>query len=83
MLLLTELEDVDGWDLSYVGVVPEARRVGVGRDLVQKALAETKAAGASQLTLSVDTRNAPAWNLYAQLGFEVFDQREVFLAVWV
>ena len=23
VLLLTELEDVDGWDLSYVGVVPE------------------------------------------------------------
>ena len=47
-----------------------------------KALAEARAAGASSLTLSVDARNRPASELYRGLGFESFDRREVFLAVW-
>jgi ribosomal protein S18 acetylase RimI-like enzyme len=71
-----------GWDLSYVGVVPESRRRGIGKALTQKALEEARAAGADQLTLAVDTRNLPAWNLYRNLGFEPFDQREVYLAIW-
>ena len=31
VLLLAEMPDVQGWDLSYLGVVPEARRQGFGR----------------------------------------------------
>jgi ribosomal protein S18 acetylase RimI-like enzyme len=34
------------------------------------------------MTLSVDRRNRPAWNLYTALGFELFDEREVLLALW-
>ena len=71
-----------GWDLSYVGVVPEARRRGIGQALTRKTLEEARSAGALQLTLAVDTRNLPAWNLYRHLGFEPFDQREVYLAIW-
>jgi ribosomal protein S18 acetylase RimI-like enzyme len=80
-LLIAEVPD-QGWDLSYVGVVPEARRRGIGGELTRKALEEARAAGARQLTLAVDTRNLPAWNLYRHLGFEPFDQREVYLAIW-
>ena len=47
-----------------------------------KALSEARAAGASSLTLSVDARNRPAWDLYRRLGFAPYDRREVFLAVW-
>ncbi len=36
----------------------------------------------SYVLLSVDARNRPAWELYHGLGFELFDRREVFLAVW-
>src|SRR5205823_11076464 len=46
VLLLTELLEWNAWDLSYVGVVPEARRRGVGRELVCKALFEARAAEA-------------------------------------
>jgi ribosomal protein S18 acetylase RimI-like enzyme len=79
VLLTTEITEWQGWDISYVGVVPEARRRGIGRRLTQLALHEARAAGASQVTLAVDARNRPAWNLYVHLGFELWDQREAYL----
>jgi mycothiol synthase len=82
VLLLTEIPEWHGWDVSYLGVVPEARRRGIGRELAQTALLETRAAGGNQLTLAVDTRNRPAWDLYMSLGFQPYDQREVYLAIW-
>jgi mycothiol synthase len=82
VLLVAEISEWQGWDLSYVGVVPEARGHGVGRGITLKVLHEASAAGATQVTLAVDTRNRPAWNLYLDLGFEPFDRREVHLAIW-
>jgi ribosomal protein S18 acetylase RimI-like enzyme len=82
VLLLTELPDLDGWDVSYVGVVPEARGRGFGRALLHKAMCEAHSGGAAQLMLSVDRRNRPAWSLYSDLGFEAGEPREVYLAVW-
>jgi mycothiol synthase len=79
VLVVTEITEWHGWDISYVGVVPEARRRGIGRLLTQLALGEARAAGASQVTLAVDARNRPAWNLYSHLGFELWDQREAYL----
>jgi ribosomal protein S18 acetylase RimI-like enzyme len=79
VLLATEVVEWQGWDISYVGVVPEARRRGIGRWLTQLVLGDAKAAGASQVTLAVDARNRPAWNLYVHLGFELWDQREAYL----
>jgi len=68
-------------ELSYVGVVPEARRFGHGRALVRKAIAEAHSAGADVLTVSVDARNAPALALYLREGFAAFDRRDVYLIV--
>lgn len=82
VLMTTVLPETGGWEVSYVGVVPEARGRGVGRELMNKALLEARAAEAPMLTLTVDGRNRPAWNLYRDLGFESYDQREVYLAVW-
>jgi mycothiol synthase len=79
VVLATEVTEWQGWDISYVGVVPEARGRGIGRWLTQLALADAKAAGAAQVTLAVDARNRPAWNLYVHLGFELWDQREAYL----
>jgi ribosomal protein S18 acetylase RimI-like enzyme len=49
---------------------------------MEKALREARAARVARLTLAVDARNRPAWNLYQKLGFEPYDQREVYLAIW-
>jgi ribosomal protein S18 acetylase RimI-like enzyme len=65
-----------------MGVVGPARRRGLGREILLHALAEARAAGAPSLTLCVDSRNRPAWDLYRGLGFRPFDRREVYLAVW-
>jgi len=82
VLLMNDEHELGGWDIAYVGVVPDARRHGVGRALVQKALFEAKAAGVSQVTLAVDSRNQPARKLYHEAGFEEFEVREVFLSIW-
>jgi ribosomal protein S18 acetylase RimI-like enzyme len=82
VLLLTAIPEWHGWDVSYLGVVPEARRRGFGRELTRKALLEASAAGARQVTLAVDRRNEPAAEMYRTLGFEPFDAREVYLAIW-
>lgn len=70
------------WDLSYLGVVPLARRQGFGREMLHHVLEEARAAGAVQMTLSVDGRNTPAQQLYRLAGFETNERREVLLAIW-
>ena len=82
VLLLVEMPEAQYWELAYVGVIPEAHGQGHGRELVRKALFEARAGEAGQLSLSVDERNEPAWNLYQGLGFEPYDEREVYLAIW-
>jgi mycothiol synthase len=82
LLLVNPAVDGAGWEIAYVGVVPEQRRRGYGRELVLKSLVEAKAAGQPSVTLAVDARNAPARELYRRLGFEPTESREVLLAVW-
>jgi ribosomal protein S18 acetylase RimI-like enzyme len=82
VVILTEVADWFSWDVAYVGVVPEARGRGIGAALMGRALAAAVAAGAAQMTLAVDERNRTARHLYARLGFEPFDERDVYLAVY-
>lgn len=82
VLVVNALPEGNVWDVAYVGVVPAARRRGVGAELVVKALWEAKAAGVLQVSLAVDSRNEPARRLYRRLGFEPFGERSVYLAVW-
>jgi GNAT superfamily N-acetyltransferase len=82
VLLLTEHGSPAQWDLTYLGVVRAARGCGVGRALTQKALDAAHAAGALQMTLTLDARNGPAERLYRDCGFEAFDQRQVYLALF-
>jgi mycothiol synthase len=82
VLMLTAIPEWRGWDLSYLGVVPAARRKGFARNLAHKALWEARRAGQSKLTLSVDRRNLPARDLYESLGFVSYDRRDVYLGLW-
>lgn len=82
VVLLAEVSDMDGWDLSYLGVVPAARRQGWGRLLVQLAMRAARAAEVKQLMVAVDVRNRPALNLYKSLGFQASGQRDVYLSIW-
>jgi ribosomal protein S18 acetylase RimI-like enzyme len=83
VLLLADFPTLPGWEVAYLGVVPGARRRGYGTALTAKAIREARAARAAQLTLSVDARNGPAWDLYRRQGFEPYEQREVYLAIGI
>ena len=65
---------LSGDELTFLGVVPEFRGRGVGRFLLDLALRQSPA-----LSLIVDARNAPAFQLYRSAGLEVVGAREVFL----
>jgi mycothiol synthase len=82
VLLLAKIPEWHGWDLSYLGVVPEARRRGFAQTLAFKAVWECRQAGQSKITLSVDQRNLPAQFLYEKIGFFAYDRRDVYLGLW-
>jgi mycothiol synthase len=77
--LVAELFGWEGWDLSYLGVVPAARGRGIGQALTARVVQEAYQARTSQLILAVDVRNRPALQLYEKMGFLTEDHREIFL----
>jgi [ribosomal protein S18]-alanine N-acetyltransferase len=56
-------------DILTVGVVPDARRRGIGRQLVAGLLAEATRRGVRECFLAVRTGNAAAIELYSSEGF--------------
>jgi ribosomal-protein-alanine N-acetyltransferase len=62
-------------ELLTLAVVPEARRGGVGAELVAVAGAAARARGAASMHLEVAEENLPARALYASLGFEEVGRR--------
>jgi ribosomal protein S18 acetylase RimI-like enzyme len=60
-------------DIISMYVAPEARRHGLGRMLIEAAIAHARATpGIEQLLLAVVTTNTPAHSLYLSLGFESY-----------
>lgn len=56
-------------DVMNLAVVPEARRQGLGRRLMEALWEKLMALGVESLTLEVRASNAPAIALYEGLGF--------------
>jgi ribosomal protein S18 acetylase RimI-like enzyme len=79
VLILGDGASAELRDLSYLGVVPRARKRGFGRQLLAFAFQKTIESGATGMTLLVDGRNQPAINLYHQYGFRQFEVRHLFL----
>jgi ribosomal protein S18 acetylase RimI-like enzyme len=82
VLLVTSMPEWDALDISYLGVVPEARGRGLGHIMAARSLSEAQTRGVKQVTLAVDRRNRPAWNIYREIGFEPHEEREVYLRIW-
>jgi ribosomal protein S18 acetylase RimI-like enzyme len=61
------------WYVMGVGVLPEYRRKGMARQLMQAALALVKARGGEAVNLHVIEGNLPAVRLYEDLGMEIYD----------
>ena len=59
----------DAAEILTVGVVPEARRRGIARRLIDGLLEEARRRGAAEAFLEVRVDNAAAQSLYASEGF--------------
>jgi ribosomal protein S18 acetylase RimI-like enzyme len=55
--------------LAELYVVPEQRRQGVGRALIEAALEQARARGAETIDIGVDEPDVPARRLYESMGF--------------
>ena len=75
--LLASLDDADvafiagaatGW-ITQLGVIPAARRRGIGASLIAEVVSRMRAAGETVITLNVNINNPHAAALYRRLGF--------------
>lgn len=62
--------------ISNVAVAPEARRQGIGRDLVKELMARAAVLGLAFVTLEVRCSNAAAIALYEKQGFVPVGKRK-------
>ncbi|MFN0134958.1 MAG: GNAT family N-acetyltransferase [Phycisphaerae bacterium] len=76
VLLLAEVPQTRGIEIVYLGVSPLARKMGVGRALMQRAFSIARRHRARTMTVVVDSRNAAARRLYESLAFHEVAQRE-------
>ena len=81
-LLISPEADSAQWELTYMGVVPEARRRGFGLAMARHAQWLARNSRCGRLVLAVDAANAPAKCVYAAAGFVTWDRRSVFLRVF-
>lgn len=59
-----------GWIIGNVGVLPDYRRRGIARQLVEACIAQARDEGGEWVALEVRADNEPARRLYQHLGFE-------------
>jgi len=64
--------------LLNLSVVPDARRCGLGAELLAQFLADARRLGAEQVFLEVRASNAPAIALYTRAGFVPVARRESY-----
>ena len=65
-------------EVVYLGVVPAARRRGIGQALVKCALRDTAAMDLPQVGLAVDVSNTAAMRLYEKTGFSEVQRRPAY-----
>jgi ribosomal-protein-alanine N-acetyltransferase len=81
---------VDAWHVMNVAVIPEFRRRGIGKSLLERLFEVTASDPQRGYTLEVRVSNADAIRLYEKLGFEArgirrgyyTDNREDALIMW-
>ena len=61
----------DAIELTYIGVAPNQRNKGLGRELLDAFIEASHSAGNRSIVLSVEMENAPAIALYEKKGFKI------------
>ncbi len=68
----TIVDDAEGdrfAEISTLGVLPEFRGIGLGRELLRWGIHHLRSGGAGEIVLAVEGRNANALRLYERTGF--------------
>ncbi|MBN1436694.1 MAG: GNAT family N-acetyltransferase [Sedimentisphaerales bacterium] len=79
VLLLSPIPCHATLELTYMGVDPEFRGMGLGDCMVKEAQAAAARTGAESLSLAVDHRNSPAMKLYKNCGLIEILRRKVIV----
>ncbi len=79
VLLLADHPAAAYWELVYMGLVPEARGRGWGRQIVLQSQWLGRRAKIDRIVLAVDTSNLPAVRTYAKSGFHSWNKRSVYI----
>lgn len=66
--------DSQTWTIGNVAVLPEYRRKGIARQLIEAAVNLARQHQVKNLVLEVIAGNLPAVTLYENLGFEIYTQ---------
>lgn len=76
VLLLSPLKDLC-WELLLMGVVPQWRGKGIGREVLQAAFRLAAQEGATEMVLTVDALNMPAQRLYQRAGLDRYAEQRL------
>jgi ribosomal protein S18 acetylase RimI-like enzyme len=79
VLIMTDHFGARHRELVYMGLVPEFRGRGWGRQIAHYAQWLTRGARLERLLVAVDAANKPAADVYRATGFEVWELREVYV----
>ena len=79
LLILALRSDDPTVELSYVGLVPQARGRGLGGEAVDFAIAESALSARHSIQLNVDVRNEPALRIYHDRMFRTDEVRKLYL----
>lgn len=79
-LLLSPSHATDSVEVVYLGLIPAARGVGLGRAMLHYGIQLIAKRSERVLALAVDARNTPAVALYARAGFRTLRRREAYVA---
>jgi GNAT superfamily N-acetyltransferase len=80
ILLLSDTPGKDAFEITYLGLTPQARGRGLGLITLDYARKQAEPL-VDRLELAVDIRNIPAMKLYKKAGFRVFTKRLVHIAL--
>jgi len=79
VLLLNRSPNVESLELVYLGLVPETRGRGLGDWMMKLALGLAARDQKTEISLAVDSRNAPALKLYFRHGLQRVGSRLAML----
>jgi ribosomal protein S18 acetylase RimI-like enzyme len=66
-------------EIAYLGLLPAARGLRLGRQLVERAIRHAHQRSLRSIVAAVDEQNWPALNLYRQFGFQPQQRFEFWL----